>query len=126
MMMGLLGGSGAMSNAGGAAANYATSQGVDNSVGYGKNKYTGLLGWVQEKLGLDDQEMQDMMENAAASNKYGDVAVGNQTPGTPGGHAINELASISQLGRAGKKRQLPTIDLAGLLGGQFMVGQGGR
>lgn len=126
MMMGLLGGSSMMSNAGGMAANQAASQGVNNSVGYGDNQYGGLLGWVQEKLGLDDQEMQDLMETAAASNKYsGNTAVGNQTQGTPAGHAMNELAAISKMGGGGGKRQLPTVDLAGLLGG-IMGGQGGR
>lgn len=109
-MLGLLGGSGTY----GSTAQHAADQAQV------KDKYSGLLGWVQDKLGLNDQEMRDLLETGF--EKGGGMEFGMSGANGAGQQAtpvdsMAGLLNVSKLGRPGQRRNLPTIDLAGLLGG---------
>ena len=115
-MFGLLG-SGATANAANHAGNYANSGG-------GQSNYSGVIGWLQDKLGLNDQEMRDFLEGSA---EQGLGQMGKSTEGinhhapqqkiAPGQDAIYGLLNTMKLGVPSQRERLPTVDLAGLLGG---------
>lgn len=114
-MFGLLG-SGATANAAQHAGDYANSGG-------GQSNYSGVVGWLQDLLKLDDQEMRDFLEGSA---EQGLGQMGKSTQGinhhqfkqgiAPGQDAIHGLMATMKLSAPGERGRLAVPDIHGLLG----------